>query len=381
MKTIPIDVRFDGGKVRVKKHTGVTDRRTANDMRAMLRTLWRQPQHRHLVLEVARSQRDLFELYTAHVEGRLADLSAPFDDEELLPLVERWRGALQVSESHRTRLGQVFTQLLRSTRGAQRLSDLPALVEDYRARCVREGHPRAFNYCKQGALALLRDRVGRRHALWIAVADIASMPEAKQGVLGMSVEEARAVRQRLAAITLHPHGAKQGDRTMGEQAAAIWWSMCCSGMGATEMWGEWTVLPDRVRIRGTKRPGRRWGSVGRQVPLVGPLVRPEMTADRFAKLLRRVGASPYQARKCFACWCEDAEIPRTRRRMYLGHGVRDVTDLYEKREVTAFLAEDRERLRRVIGDGENDPRITGELPRFLPRFSISENRVAAEALA
>ena len=45
---------------------------------------------------------------------------------------------------------------------------------------------------------------------------------------------------------------------------------------------------------------------------------------------------------------EDVEIPPTRRRLYLGHAAQDVTDRYERREVTAFLAEDRDRLRKVL---------------------------------
>jgi hypothetical protein len=41
---------------------------------------------------------------------------------------------------------------------------------------------------------------------------------------------------------------------------------------------------------------------------------------------------------------EEAGVPRTRRRLYLGHGAKDVTDLYEVHDVTAFLAEDAARL-------------------------------------
>ena len=47
---------------------------------------------------------------------------------------------------------------------------------------------------------------------------------------------------------------------------------------------------------------------------------------------------------------EDAEIPRTRRMKYLGHGVKDVTGRYERREITAFLAEDRQQLVKVLGE-------------------------------
>lgn len=163
--------------------------------------------------------------------------------------------------------------------------------------------------------------------------------------MGLELPEALEVREKLAQIALHPHGSKEPDYTMGRHAAEIWWAMCCTGMGATEYWGEWKQLGDRVRIVGTKRPGRRWGSIGREVPLLTAILPPpQMTKERFEQVVRKVGVSPYQGRKTYAMWMEDAEIPRTRRRMYLGHGVKDVTDHYERRDITRFLHEDRGRM-------------------------------------
>ena len=46
---------------------------------------------------------------------------------------------------------------------------------------------------------------------------------------------------------------------------------------------------------------------------------------------------------------EAAGTPRTRRRLYRGHGAQDVGDLYEAHEVAAFLAEDAARLNKHIG--------------------------------
>ena len=88
MRSIEIDVRLDGGRVRVKRATGVTDRRTANDMKAMIKLLWRQPQHRHLVVEVSRPnrKRSMFDLYTAYLAGKLAELTPSLEDSELEPL-------------------------------------------------------------------------------------------------------------------------------------------------------------------------------------------------------------------------------------------------------------------------------------------------------
>jgi hypothetical protein len=334
MRTLEIDVRFDGGAVRIKKASGVTDRRTRDGMAAMLRLLWQQPAHRHLVLEVARPQakRSIFDLYTAYLAGKLADLTPSFEDHELEALKDEWLGEFQASQSHKNTLRGVFKQLLAGVRFKAKLSDLPALLEQYRTKCVANGTPRAFNYAKMGCLALLRDKVGKRHPLRSNVADVPGMPEAKNGVKGMTIEQARIVRAALP-----------------EAAARIWWTMCCSGMGPTELWGEWTATADRVVIKGTKRPGRRWGSDGRQVPLLCAMTRPEMTVGHFQKLLRKAGATPYQGRKTFTRLMEKAGVPRTRRILYLGHGVKDITFLYEEYEITEFLAEDRTRLLKELG--------------------------------
>ena len=60
-------------------------------------------------------------------------------------------------------------------------------------------------------------------------------------------------------------------------------------------------------------------------------------------------ACVHDLRKTFSNWCEGAGIPRTRRRLYLGHGRRDVTDLYEEHDVSSFLENDAKALRRFVG--------------------------------
>ena len=57
---------------------------------------------------------------------------------------------------------------------------------------------------------------------------------------------------------------------------------------------------------------------------------------------------PYDLRRTYSHWMELAAIPRTRRRMYMGHAAKDVTDLYEEHEVTAFLEEDAAKLRAFL---------------------------------
>jgi len=309
----------------------------------MLRQLWDQRDHRHLVEDIAKGRREMFDVYDLYVENKLED-AHPADDKASRPLtdaLDEWLAEFQASEHHKTNIRHAMKQLLAETRGTALVANLPDLLAAYRSTCVREQHPSAFRYAKQAALALIRDTLGKRHLLRAQVADVPSMPVVGRGVMPLTVDEARDACGRLAVL----------DKTsVGAEAARIFWAMCCSGMGSAEFWGEWELLPDRVRIKGKKRAGRSWGGPGREVPLVHPIERPTITPGRYAKLLHRVGVSPYQGRKSFATWMEDAEIPRTRRRLYLGHAAGDVTDRYERREITAFLQEDRGRLLSVLGD-------------------------------
>ena len=118
-------------------------------------------------------------------------------------------------------------------------------------------------------------------------------------------------------------------------------------MGPGELWGRWHLLADRVNIAGTKRDGRV-----RDVPWCPPSGnRRGYQAFRAALHEASSGSiEPYDLRRTYANWLEAAGIPRTRRRLYLGHGVANVTYLYERHHVAAFLAEDAERLQGVLGE-------------------------------
>lgn len=123
--------------------------------------------------------------------------------------------------------------------------------------------------------------------------------------------------------------------------------MAVTGMGPKEYWGEWELQPDRIAIHGTKRAGR-----DRVVPRVGDVVRPKRGYQPFRVALAEASKStvrPYDLRRSFATWLEASGIPRTRRRLYMGHGAKDVTDLYEHVQVAAYLEEDAGLLRRFLG--------------------------------
>lgn len=145
MRSIRIDVRFNRGRVRVHRATGVTNRRVVKHMKTMLWYLWRLPQYRYLVLDLAAHppKRHLLDVYHAWVNGTLDELLSDDRDERLDQAVGTWIEGLanQVSEGHRRRLRQVFNAMTKGIRHKPRLSEIPELLLNYRDQCVRAGKP------------------------------------------------------------------------------------------------------------------------------------------------------------------------------------------------------------------------------------------------
>ena len=208
-------------------------------------------------------------------------------------------------------------------------------------------------------LAFTRDTLGKSHVLYTWLRDVRPLREVKRAGHPLTVAEVIALTEQLTPAH-----------------AEIVWAMATTGMGPGELWGSWQVLPDRIHIAGTKRAGRV-----RDVPLLWPLAPPARAYQAFRRALSMASGEtvdPYDLRRSYATWLEAAAIPRTRRRLYLGHGARSVTDLYERHQVEAFLAEDGPRLRRFIGErptiGERPAPglreiggMSGCLPRQTPR--------------
>jgi integrase len=81
----------------------------------------------------------------------------------------------------------------------------------------------------------------------------------------------------------------------------------------------------------------------------------------------------YGLRRGFLACMEDAGIWRSRGKLYAGHSAGDVTDLYERRELDAWLRREAERLAThagvaVRGAAKSDPGVQD--PRHLPRHGF-----------
>lgn len=273
------------------------------------------------------------QVYDAYRANRIELLPTA---EMLIPLLaayDAWVTVHECGEKHRQSLAESGVYLRRSATDKTTVAELPAVLERERERHKTAGTAVAFRLLRAACQAFARATLKRSSFLYQQVAAVELL----------KVTPKRPGRpQTVAGLSVLSDG-------LSDPVRAVAWSLATTGMGPGEYWGTWEHRPHAIHIEGTKREGRV-----RDVPDLGRCVRPPMKRWLFEDELHEQSGgavSPYDLRRTFATWMEDAKIPRTRRRMYLGHGKRDVTDLYERHEVQAFLREDGAKLRKYLERG------------------------------
>jgi hypothetical protein len=275
------------------------------------------------------------EVWDAYRSGDLSRLPDPTSLRPFRRTALAWAKKYQgrkgrgIHDRHRKELVAKLTKLADQGNKDATLADSADLLRDYRDACQEARTHRVFNYARAALMAFLRATVGARHRLYGEVAEIETLDKlATPPRKAHTPDEARAIRDQLRS-------------PLGD----IWWMTCCSGMGPEEFWGSWETTRDgALLIRGTKRHARV-----RRVPLLVPMRPPERSYQVYRKALPE-GVTPYDARRNYAHWLELAGIPRARIKLYMGHQIGDVLDLYTRHEVDRWLPEDGNRLRAVLGE-------------------------------
>lgn len=325
--TLLLDRVFKGVG-RVRRASGTNDPRMFRLMDAMLGTL-KQAGRVDILQAIRSGALTPLEVWSRF---RVSDLDSLPTAETMKPLkvaLEAWLEDADTGPDNRASRRYAVRALLKHAPSDATVADLPGALQKFGKSSAKD-HPTMFNRSRAAALAFVRDEMGRSHPIYGRIRDLRPKKEAKRPGHPLTVEGMQAL-----AVKLAPHGPMA-------------WAMAVSGLGPTEYWGEWAVLPDRIRIDGTKRKGRV-----REVLRVWPIPAPTLSYTHFAKLLKSVTGGYHTCRdlrRTFSTWMELAGIPRTRRRIYMGHGTKDVTDLYERVEIERYLAEDSERMRRLLGE-------------------------------
>lgn len=213
------------------------------------------------------------------------------------------------------------------------LGDLPEKLRRDRERAIHNGKRRTFNIRRSACLSMLAYYVDDQHKLYRAVRRVEALHVNVRPRNPQTVEQVRAIAQQMGAN------------------AEILWAICLTGMRQREFWKRpWKDKGDRIYVPGVK--GKHGTTLPREVPKVYPIAQPRVGYSRFYHHLGKLTdgtVNVHDLRATYMTWLEEIGVPRIRRRIYVGHQVKDVSELYERRDVSKFLGEDAERLRTFIG--------------------------------
>lgn len=272
------------------------------------------------------------QVYDAYRLNELEKLPTLAAMAPLKETMQKWIDGYDCSDKHRISLNQSLRYFV-NLKPKATVGDLPALLTVLRGKMQGKAN-RTFNVTRSAAQAFVRSTLKKNHPLWLEITSI----------------EVLKVKVSVKRHPLTPTELNELTEKMPLRHSIQAREMAHTGMGPAEYWGEWKVAAIGTRIFGTKRKGR-----DRTVPTLIPLRGPTTEYQAFRKAIAKASdnrVTPYDLRRSYANWLESAGIPRTRRKLYLGHGAGDVTDLYERHEVEAFLREDREKLLRFVGATE-----------------------------
>jgi hypothetical protein len=235
---------------------------------------------------------------------------------------EQWAAKASVSDVYRRDLK--WTGRALNIPADATLAELPALLADLRKRYALKAP--SFNHSRSHVQAFLRDSVTIEHPLYKAVRAMRALPE------------------KLCA-------------KLGAVAGPIAWALVATGMGPKEFWIDgWEVLEDRVLIHGEKRKGRE-----RAVPRWTTLVEPNgLSLRAFRELLRATSGGKvavYDFRRTFSRWLEEALVLETNRAAYMGHGPKNMGQLYAWGELPGQFAADAARLAQYAGEQSPVPLV------------------------
>jgi len=328
---------------RIRRASGAKTKKTFDAILKMLEILHEQGKHT-VLREIQAGIVSPIEAFGYWREDKLEYLPSTETLKKLSPTFDEWVETYNVVPITRRNYKSAVKTFV-STVGNVPIQELPKAIKKYKKHCLHRNTPRAFSSLRTPILSFLRDTFGRHSVLYASVSEIKKLAEHDEEdgnqAPQLTVKEAQSLLKALPP-------------QHGEIAVA----MLVTGMHWEELVGKWEVQEDRVWIHGAKkRNGKRRT---REVPLIRPSIeRPSRSNIAFRRALRKVrpDVAPYSFRRSYSKWLELAKVPRSRRRVYLGHGrtAGDTTDRYERHEVDEFLKEDAELLKKYIQSQGFDP--------------------------
>jgi integrase len=297
----------------------------------------------------------------AYERGQLAKLTRE-GSVPLMPALWKFHATHEAGASYRSDLATSIRHVERVKGSATAaVTALPTIL-----RGMKDGfrdRPVAFNRLRAHLLAFASEHAGKLSPLWTEIHRVQRFKKAegtRPRVLKRRPLTVAELDRVCAAFVDHTvYGGRKGAGNKGapvvrrviraSDLARMTWTLATTGMRPGEYWtrngAKWQWLVGQlVWIEGTKTAAaRRYTFDVDHSRTSGPMCGEQFFRRAFAaattKALRE-GLDCYSLRRTFAKLCEDAGVVESRRKAYLGHGPKTVTDLYLKGNVLPFVEED-----------------------------------------
>jgi integrase len=368
--SLPIDVQVGG--IRIARRSGTRIARQRDAYVRMVKHLG-EVGRTDYVQALAAGTVSFAALWPRYRAGQVATLPSPELFWSLSDAWDRWLTRKRKLGAHSRRNYRAALQRLQEIDPNASIADLPRVVQQH-ADLSADPRPAVFNADRRAVLSFLGTTVGRYHPLYGDVHRIEPLPVLnKRPINPQTPEQIRELTAWLQSYT--PRGGRlpasmhrRGERhTMAHHARTVW-ALCLTGMRPEEYWeelvgdrkNEWELLPDRVQIRGTKGEAAM-----RDVPRLAIITKPATGQLAFRRALntacKALGIKhlePYDFRRSYGVWLDNAGIPDNRQDAYMAHGPQNMRALYRRPgDLTRWLADDREALSRYIGLIADAPRL------------------------
>jgi integrase len=318
--TYQIDKRFKGIG-RIQRASGTKDKKTFRAILTMMDELYHTGKH-DVLREIQAGVVTPLEVYGFWTAGKLDSLPSASTLQKVDPTFFTWCDAHDITDTTKKDYKGNVRRMIGAV-GNVPIQQLPKALKKYRKQTDKG---QSFNRLRTALLAFTRDTFGKHSHLWISLSNIKPMKVNATPAAQLSVKEFRVLVNHLS-----------------KPYADIVTAMCLTGMRLSEYYGKWELKCDRVEIFGTKTK-----TSVRVVPLIQPIVKPSRSIVALRRKLRSFGISPQSFRRTYAHWLEMAGVPRSRRKMYMGHSAGDTTGLYEAHEIEAYLKADAQRVQAYI---------------------------------
>lgn len=368
--SLVLDLRL-GALGRIQKRTGYDNKKDLERLKDAIKGLRLRDEH-DLIRAWTRDEVSNHEILSAYQTGHVHQ-DYLIRKRPLLPSIRDWVSSSHYVPENNRIYGHLLNRLEKTLTG-HLLGDAPKVLSDIRAGYKKTQSTTDFNKLRKIILSYLKN----------------NSPDKTDSLLYQQVRKVSAFSTDThKRKNLHkPFDPNNLDFLLEEENIPsigrdwIYW-LCLHGLRPKEFWHDGWELGSSGAIQYVQVWGKKTKGAERKIPLLyTPPSEDLIPMPTIRRYLSKLGRSPYDCRRTYLVWLDNAKVPRNVIARWAGHrDVTTTTELYLLQEDLQWIKEHGGLLPQWLRE-QRDLRITGrDSDTFVPfqsRDDIGKNRQAAD---